>query len=349
MGMRVTANQVTAVRLLVLPAPMALLYVGGQAAMLAALGLFILLGLTDALDGYLARKYGSTPIGALLDPLADKIFLVAGYVPLVDILPVPSTLVVLLFVRELGVTALRSVALEEGFQFKTSELAKLKTVVQMGGAGFMLLLWLFPEDRQIETILGVAFAVSLVPAVVDLSRRRLPGRNAIWSAVLVGTIVAFRFVFPPVRAMTWVLIMIVGFTVVSGLEYVWGMRRVLADRIRRIPVESLRLPALSLAVPVLYLPALERSGAPTMAILVLLAAEIAVGGLDNSLVQMGRRRGPVADLFRAALQIACGIVVVRTVVESADPGAGRAAAILAAAYTVGEGALRFWRNRRSFS
>jgi CDP-diacylglycerol--glycerol-3-phosphate 3-phosphatidyltransferase len=347
--MRITANQVTAVRLLLLPAPMALLYLGGRGPMLAALGLFILLGLTDALDGYLARKYGSTPIGALLDPVADKIFLVAGYVPLVDIMPVPSTLVVLLFVRELGITALRSVAMEEGFRFRTSELAKLKTVVQMGGAGFILLLWLFPEERYIRPLLGLAVAVALVPAAADLWRRKLPGRNAVWSAVLVGAIAAFRLVFPPVRAMTWVLILIVGFTLVSGVEYVWGMRKVLAARIRRTPVELLRLSALSLAVPLLYLPALERFGAPTMAILVLLAAEIAVGGLDNSLVQMGRRRGPLADLVRAAIQTGCGIVVVRSVVDSAHPGPGRLIAVFACAYTVAEVAIRFWRNRRAFS
>jgi len=347
--MRITANQVTAVRLVLLPFPMALLYSGGQAAMLTALGLFVLLGLTDALDGYLARKYGSTPIGALMDPVADKIFLVAAFVPLVDILPVPSALVVLLFVRELGVTALRSVAIEEGFRFRTSELAKLKTVVQMGGAGFMLLIWLFPQDRHIQTILALAVAGSLVPTIVDAVRGRLPTRNSIWSFVLVGGIAGFRLLLAPVQAMTAILVVIVGFTLVSGLEYAWEMRRVLASRIRRIPIDALRLPALSFAVPLLYLPALERNGAPTMAILVLLAAELAVGGLDNSLVQMGRRRGPWPDLVRAGIQIAGGTVVIRTVVESAQPGPGRLTAVLVSAYTVAEVAVRFWRNRKAFS
>lgn len=347
--MRITANQVTAVRLLLLPVPMALLYVGGHAAMLTALGLYILLGLTDALDGYLARKYGSTPIGELLDPLADKIFLVAGYVPMVDILPVPSTLVVLLFARELGVTALRSVALEEGFRFHTSMLAKLKTVVQMGGAGFMLLMWLFPEPRHIGAILAVAVLGGLTPGVVEILRGRRPGWSSIWSVVLVGGIVLSRVFFSPVGAMTAILVVIVGFTVVSGLEYAWGMRRVLAARFRRVPLEAARLLGLSLAVPVLFLPALERQGAPTMAILVLLAAELAVGGLDNSLVQMGRRRGPWSDLVRVALQTGAGIVVLRSVVDSATPGTGRQVAVAVAAYTVLEVGVRFWRNRGAFS
>jgi CDP-diacylglycerol--glycerol-3-phosphate 3-phosphatidyltransferase len=346
---RITANQVTAVRLVLLPVPMALLYVGGHAAMLTALGLYILLGLTDALDGYLARKHGSTPIGALLDPLADKIFLVAGYVPMVDILPVPSSLVVLLFVRELGVTALRSIALEEGFRFHTSILAKLKTVVQMGGAGFMLLMWLFPEPRVIGTVLAVAVLGGLAPGAVEILRGRKPGWNSIWSAVLISSIVLSRVLFSPVGSMTAILVVIVGFTVVSGLEYAWGMRKVLAARFRRAPVEAARLLGLSLAVPLLFLPALERQGAPTMAILVLLAAELAVGGLDNSLVQTGRRRGPWADLARVVVQTGAGIVVLRSVVDSAAPGTGRQVAVGAAAYTVLEVAIRFWRNRRAFS
>ena len=72
--MRISANHVTAIRLVLLPFPMALMYVGGHAAMLTALGIFILLGLTDALDGYLARKYGPTPIGALLDQYFGIVF-----------------------------------------------------------------------------------------------------------------------------------------------------------------------------------------------------------------------------------------------------------------------------------
>lgn len=348
MNPRITANQVTAVRLLLLPIPVGLLYLGGRPAMLTALGIFVLLGLTDALDGYLARRYGSTPIGALLDPLADKIFLVAGYVPMVDILPVPTTLIVLLFVRELGVTALRTIAFEEGFTFRTSLLAKLKTVVQMAGAGFVILLWLFPADREIFPVLGVAVAGSLVPGAIALLRGGRPGWKSAWSAGLVAGVALLRVALPQIQAIIAVLVVIVGFTLVSGLEYLWDMRRVLVARFRRAPLEALRLLGLASTLPLLFLPALERQGAPTVAILGLLAAELAVGGLDNSLAQIGRLRGPWPDLVRCLLQLGAGVVVLQSVVHSAHPGAGRAAAAAALVVTVLDAAIRFFRNRDVF-
>src|SRR5512138_3647794 len=55
---RITANQVTLIRLVLLPLPVAMIYRNTHAWMLGALAVYIVLGLTDALDGYLARKYG---------------------------------------------------------------------------------------------------------------------------------------------------------------------------------------------------------------------------------------------------------------------------------------------------
>src|SRR5215831_669059 len=254
--------------------------------MLGALAVYIVLGLTDALDGYLARRYGSTPLGALLDPVVDKIFLVAGFVPMADFQIMPTTMVFILFIRELAVTALRSIALEEGFTFRTSTVAKLKTTVQMVGAGFILLVWLYPDDRTIRAILGASFVVSLAPAAIALARGRRPGWMAWSSIALVGATLAIRVLLPPKPAIFAIMSVILSITIYSGAEYVWGMRRVLLARFRRAPIEAVRLAGLSLAVPVFYLPALDRADGPTFAILGLLAAEVAEGGLDNSLVQM---------------------------------------------------------------
>ena len=69
--MRISANQVTAIRLVLLPIPMALMYVGGPAAMLTALGIFVLLGLTDALDGYLGR--GGKILAMMNPPFPQKV------------------------------------------------------------------------------------------------------------------------------------------------------------------------------------------------------------------------------------------------------------------------------------
>jgi CDP-diacylglycerol--glycerol-3-phosphate 3-phosphatidyltransferase len=346
---RITANQVTLLRLVLLPLPVALVYRNTHAYMLAALAVYVLLGLTDVLDGYLARKHGATPLGALLDPVVDKIFLVAGFVPLADFQIMPTTLVFILFIRELAVTALRSIALEEGFTFKTSSIAKLKTTVQMAGAGFILILWLFPEDAVIRPILMVATAGFCAPAIAAALRGRRPGWMAWSSAALGAAILAVRWFLPTKPAIFALMSFIVAITLYSGAEYVWGMRRVLRARFTRSPIEIVRLAGLSLAVPVFYLPALDRPDDPTFAILALLAAEFAQGGLDNSLVQMGYVRSPVPDLLRSGVQAACGAVLIWALVAGFTPRTATAATVFALGMTLGDLGTRVWRHRHDFA
>lgn len=346
--MRITANQVTLLRLVLLPLPVALIYRNTHGFMLAGLAVYVLLGLTDVLDGYLARKYGATPLGALLDPVVDKIFLVAGFVPLADFQIMPTSLVLVLFIRELAVTALRSIALEEGFTFKTSSIAKLKTTVQMAGAGFILILWLFPGDAVIRPILCVAAVGFAIPVLAGLVAGRRPGWMAWSSAALGVATLVLRWLLPVKPAIFAMMMLIVAITIYSGAEYVWGMRRVLRARFARAPVEIARLAGLSLAVPVFYLPALDRADDPTLAILALLAAEFAAGGLDNSLVQMGYVRSPAPDLVRSGVQAACGAVLVWALVSGAGPRTATAATVFALGMTLGELGVRVWRHRRDF-
>lgn len=354
--MRITANQVTYARLLLLPLPVWMMYRGYNAdadlanrpLLMGSLAIFILLGLTDALDGWLARKHGSTPIGALLDPVADKIFLVCAFVPMSDLRMVPPALVMIVFFRELGVTFLRSLALEERVEFKTSAAAKLKTTVQMAGAGYILLFLVFPKPQHIFPILGVSVLGSLVPAAVALARGRRPGWMAISSAVWFTAVLVARWLLEPHAAVAALMVAITGLTLLSGLEYFWGMREVLARRFAGAPIDAVRFAGLSLVLPLLFIPALDRTGAPTITILVLLAAEVAAGGLDNSLAQNGRGRGPVPDLLRCAVQAAAGVAVVLLLEGDFHPAAARAAAGVALAATLGDVLVRLARHRDIF-
>jgi CDP-diacylglycerol---glycerol-3-phosphate 3-phosphatidyltransferase len=100
----------------------------------AASLLFILASITDGVDGYLARKRGQiTTMGMLLDPLADKLMITAAYVCLVQFNPhlMKAWVVVLVIGREFLVSGLRSIASSEGFTIEASDLAKLKTVIQI--------------------------------------------------------------------------------------------------------------------------------------------------------------------------------------------------------------------------
>jgi cardiolipin synthase len=310
---RITANQLTLGRLVLLPFPVLLLHVGivrggGPAWTLSALGVYIVLGLTDAWDGMLARRHGSTPLGSLLDPVADKIFLVASFGVLAEHRVVPLLPIVILFVRELAVTGLRSIALEERFSFRTSKIAKLKTTVQMAGSGFLLLIWMFPRAPVILPILFAIAAGALVPPIRAFASGRAPGWRAWWGAGLIGLIAVWRALLPAASTMQMITFLAVFFTVASGAEYAWTMRGVLAARFRRAPVEAFRLAATSLAVPLAWLPALnDGSHGHAYLVLGILAAELAAGGLDNSLVQAGRSRGPAWDLIRAGVQAGCGL------------------------------------------
>src|SRR5688572_25615707 len=134
----ITANQVTTARLVPMPLIAWLIY-QGETGWWIAISIALVVGLTDYLDGYLARKYGPTTLGALLDPLADKVFLAFMYVPLVDLGFLPVWAIAFMFTREFLVTAMRSAYLQRDIQFETSYLAKAKTWIQMQASGTLML------------------------------------------------------------------------------------------------------------------------------------------------------------------------------------------------------------------
>ena len=119
-----------------------------------ALLVFGLAALTDAFDGHLARtRYGVTPFGELMDPLADKVLVCAAFVALVEI-PAPGTArplvpawaVVLMISREFLVTGLRLLAAGEGRRIPAGPWGKHKTIWQMVTLTILLLGLALLED-----------------------------------------------------------------------------------------------------------------------------------------------------------------------------------------------------------
>jgi CDP-diacylglycerol---glycerol-3-phosphate 3-phosphatidyltransferase len=110
-----------------------LLLPGPTAAGLAA-AIFFLATITDFLDGYIARNYGSgTTLGKFLDPLADKVVVISALIMLAGTpqLPrVPAWMVAVLVIREIMVTGLRAIAAAEGVVMAAEELGKYKMVLQ---------------------------------------------------------------------------------------------------------------------------------------------------------------------------------------------------------------------------
>ena len=95
--------------------------------------------ITDIIDGWLARRWDLvSPVGAYLDPLADKLMTITVLVMLVPLGRAPAWMVALLLCREVAITGLRSIASQEGMVLAASSLGKLKTVYLGTAIGFLL-------------------------------------------------------------------------------------------------------------------------------------------------------------------------------------------------------------------
>jgi CDP-diacylglycerol--glycerol-3-phosphate 3-phosphatidyltransferase len=130
---------------------------------------FTLAAITDLLDGYLARKLGVVSVlGKFLDPLADKLIVMAALVWMVPMGRMPAWAVVLLLARELSVTGLRSVAASEGVVISAGNEGKTKTALQM--IGIIALVLGYPYHLSFVGIdLGVVDLVHVGRTLVYLS------------------------------------------------------------------------------------------------------------------------------------------------------------------------------------
>jgi CDP-diacylglycerol---glycerol-3-phosphate 3-phosphatidyltransferase len=129
-----TPNILTLIRIATVPLLVYLLLFTGPLAAAIAAGVFLAATVTDFLDGYIARNYGSgTNLGKFLDPLADKLVVTAVLIMLAGMARsprVPAWMVVVLVSREILVTGLRAVAAREGRIIGAEELGKYKMVLQ---------------------------------------------------------------------------------------------------------------------------------------------------------------------------------------------------------------------------
>ena len=129
------ASKITLVRVLLIPAYMATMYLSqGQAGlwMYLSLAIFILASLTDFLDGYIARHYNqTTDFGKFLDPLADKLLTVAAMAMFCEWGIFPAWALMVILTREFAVSGLRMVASQKGSVIAAGWSGKVKTASTM--------------------------------------------------------------------------------------------------------------------------------------------------------------------------------------------------------------------------
>jgi len=133
-------NIITYVRVLMIPLVLVCIDNGSERLSALACIIFLAAAVSDALDGYLARRLGLiTVVGKFLDPLADKLIVLATLVMLVAEERVPAWLVIVLMTRELAVSGLRSIASQRGFVIAAGRSGKMKTALQLVGIAFLLI------------------------------------------------------------------------------------------------------------------------------------------------------------------------------------------------------------------
>src|SRR3954452_5211885 len=129
-----------------------------------AAGVFALAAFTDGLDGYFARSRNAvTTFGKLMDPLADKLLIVAALVSLVSLDRLAAWVAMVIIARELAVTGLRALAAERGVVISASWLGKVKTALQI--AAVFALIVVNPAPVWVDVLVYAAVAMTVISGV----------------------------------------------------------------------------------------------------------------------------------------------------------------------------------------
>jgi len=154
------ASKITLVRVAMIPAFMATMYLsGGQSGtwMLISLAIFIVASLTDFIDGYIARHYNqTTDFGKFLDPLADKLLTIAAMTMFCEWGVFPAWALMIVLTREFAVTGLRLVAVQKGTVIAAGWSGKVKTASTMVGLCVMMAIPGIPVLNWVVIVMIVA-------------------------------------------------------------------------------------------------------------------------------------------------------------------------------------------------
>ena len=135
-------NKLTMLRVAMIPVFLFVLMsgIGGEYSRYIATAIFVLASLTDALDGYIARKYDLvTNFGKFMDPIADKVLVCSAMIALIELGNIPSIAVIIIIAREFIISGFRLVASDAGLVIAASKSAKMKTISQMIMVIYLLL------------------------------------------------------------------------------------------------------------------------------------------------------------------------------------------------------------------
>jgi CDP-diacylglycerol--glycerol-3-phosphate 3-phosphatidyltransferase len=197
-SMKYLPNALTITRILLTPVVLVLLMSNTLWGQLWALGLFVFAAISDYLDGKLARSFQvRSRLGQFLDPFADKILVLGTFTVLAIMIPqiVPWWAVVLIAVRDFAITGIRTWAESRGISLRTMQVARTKTLVQL------------------------LFLIALLSLLIVTKIPGSTGRSARWLLYSEIPFVA--------------LVLVVAFTVITGVVYVMRQEYVSPVRMNR--------------------------------------------------------------------------------------------------------------------
>lgn len=140
-------NAITLTRIAMIPVFLLFTYRESRVNSFIAAVTYAVTGATDFLDGWVARRKNLvTLIGKFLDPLADKLVVMAALVMLVHLGRVAAWVVIVIMAREFIVTGLRTIAMSEGIVIAAGQEGKHKAAFQVAGVSFLLLHYTYPMN-----------------------------------------------------------------------------------------------------------------------------------------------------------------------------------------------------------
>ena len=155
------ANLLTIFRILLVPVLVAVLLSTLTESDLLAAIVFIVASVTDALDGWIARRRSMvTTFGKLMDPLADKLLITSALVSLVALYRLDAWVAMVIIAREFAVTGLRMLAVEQGHVIPASYWGKLKTATQV--AMVLALIWADRPAPWLDVLIYVTVVVTVL-------------------------------------------------------------------------------------------------------------------------------------------------------------------------------------------
>ena len=165
-----TANKLTILRVVMIPAFLAVVYAGFPGSGYVALAIYIVACLTDWLDGYIARHYNQvSDFGKFMDPLADKCLVVAALCWFVENGQMAGWVLAVVLLREFAVSGMRLVAVEKGRVIAAGWSGKVKTASTM----VCICLMLFGIPGWAERVCEVIILVTTVYSGVEYFAKNL--------------------------------------------------------------------------------------------------------------------------------------------------------------------------------